>query len=107
MAAGEYFKGIKRIPFKGKGKKEPLAFQWYDEKAKIQGKSMKDYFRFAVAYWHSFGGTGEDPFGRATRHLPWNSSTDPVSRGKAKMDAAFEFATKFGTAYYMTTMSRP
>lgn len=100
MAASEYFKGIKRIPFQGKGKQESLAFQWYDEKAKVQGKTMKDYFRFAVAYWHSFCGTGGDPFGPGTRDLPWNAASDPVSRGKAKMDAAFEFASKLGVPFY-------
>src|SRR5512141_1837293 len=96
----EYFKGIGKIPFEGRGSRNPLAFKWYDENAKVQGRSMKEFFRFAVAYWHSFCGTGEDPFGRATRDLPWNAPGDPVSRGKAKMDAAFEFITKLGVPFY-------
>jgi xylose isomerase len=29
---------------------------------------MKDHLRFACAYWHSFCGSGADPFGEPT-HL--------------------------------------
>ena len=61
---------------------------------------MKDHFKFAVAYWHSFCGTGSDPFGSATRPMPWNDSSDPMQKAKDKMDAAFEFITKMGIPYY-------
>ena len=61
---------------------------------------MKDYFRFAVAYWHSLCGTGGDPFGPGTKRLEWNESSDAVARGKQKMDAAFELITKLGIPYY-------
>ena len=27
------------------------------------GKTMKDWLKFSVAYWHTFRGTGSDPFG--------------------------------------------
>ena len=96
----EYFKGIGKIPFEGKDSKNPLAYKWYDEKKMIGGKTMKEYFRFAVAYWHSFVGTGNDPFGPGTRKYPWDEGTDAVSKAKAKMDAAFEFITKMGIPYY-------
>ena len=29
----------------------------------VEGKTMKDHLRFSVAYWHTFRGTGGDPFG--------------------------------------------
>jgi xylose isomerase len=96
----EYFPGIGKIEFEGKDSKNPLAFKWYDEKKIVAGKTMKDYFRFAVAYWHSFCGTGSDPFGAATRTMDWNDSTDPLVRAKAKMDAAFEFVSKLGVPFY-------
>jgi len=96
----EYFKGIGKIPFEGKESKNPLAFKWYDENKIVNGKSMKEYFRFAVAYWHSFCSTGGDPFGPGTKDLDWNSSSDAIARGKAKMDAAFEFTTKMGLPFY-------
>jgi len=96
----EFFKGIGRIPFEGPESRNPLAFRWYDENRIVAGKTMKDYLRFAVAYWHSFCATGGDPFGSGTRVFPWDVSKDPVVRAKAKMDAAFEFATKMSMPFY-------
>jgi xylose isomerase len=64
------------------------------------GKTMKEYFRFAIAYWHTFCGTGNDPFGPGTKDFPWNAKADAIGRAKDKMDAAFEFITKIGAPYY-------
>ena len=96
----EYFKGIDKIKFEGKDSKNPLAFRYYDENKLVNGKTMKEHLRFAVAYWHSFCGTGGDPFGAGTRPMPWLTASDPVQQAKDKMDAAFEVFTKLGTPYY-------
>jgi xylose isomerase len=97
----EYFQGIGKIKYEGKDSKNPLAFKWYDENKIVNGKSMKDYFRFAIAYWHSFCGNGADIFGTAgSMDHPWGSGADAITRGKAKMDAAFEFITKIGAPFY-------
>lgn len=96
----EYFKGIGKIKYEGPESKNHLAYKWYDENKVVFGKSMKDYFRFAVAYWHSLCGTGGDPFGPGTKSLEWNEGNDAVARGKQKMDAAFELITKLGIPYY-------
>ncbi len=96
----EFFKGIGKIVFEGRESDNPLAFRWYDENRTVAGKSMKDWLRFAVAYWHSFNGNGSDPFGGPTHIFPWDTSTDPIARARDKMDAAFEFITKIGTPYY-------
>jgi xylose isomerase len=96
----EYFPKIGKIPFEGSKSKNPMAFKYYDENKTVAGKTMKEYLRFAVAYWHSFCGTGGDPFGSGPRNLPWNDPADAVQRGKAKMDAAFEFITKLGVPFY-------
>ena len=61
---------------------------------------MKEHFRFACAYWHSFNGSGADPFGDATHIFPWDEKSDPIERAKDKADAAFEFITKMGLPYY-------
>jgi xylose isomerase len=66
----------------------------------VGGKSMKDHFRFAIAYWHTFCGDGGDPFGGATFNYEWDKDGDAVTKAKNKMDAAFEFFTKLGTPYY-------
>jgi xylose isomerase len=96
----EYFSHIGKIPFEGPSSKNPLAFKYYDETKVVAGKTLQEHLHFAVAYWHSFCGTGSDPFGPGTRKLLWDEPSDPVQRGKAKMDAAFEFITKLGVAYY-------
>ena len=77
-----------------------MAFRWYDENKVVAGKTMKEHLRFAVAYWHSFVGSGADPFGEPTHIFPWDEKSEPVARAKDKMDAAFEFITKLGLPYY-------
>lgn len=96
----EYFKGIGQIQFEGRESDNPLAFRWYDENAVVSGKSMKEHMRFAVAYWHTFCGTGGDPFGGGPQLLPWLEGPEADTRAKNKMDAAFEFITKLGAPYY-------
>ncbi len=96
----EFFPKVGKIQYEGSASKNPLALKWYDENRIIAGKPMKDHFRFAVAYWHSFCGNGVDPFGSATRIMPWNDNNDPMQRARDKMDAAFEFITKMGIPYY-------
>jgi xylose isomerase len=96
----EYFKGIGAIPYEGVQSKNPLAFKWYNPDQMINGQSMRDHMRFAISYWHTFTGTGGDPFGPGTRVFPWDASSDANVRAKAKMDAAFEFITKIGAPYY-------
>ncbi|MEM8737483.1 MAG: xylose isomerase [Planctomycetota bacterium] len=95
-----YFPGIDKIQFEGTDSHNPLAFRWYDENRVVNGKPMKELFKFAVAYWHTLCGTGGDPFGPGTKRFPWDSATDPIQAAKDKADAAFEFITKLGVPYY-------
>ena len=44
------------------------------------GRRMEDQLRFAACYWHSFVGTGTDPFGDATFARPWHAGGDRCSR---------------------------
>jgi xylose isomerase len=96
----EYFNGINKIEFEGKTSKNPLAFHYYDPERIIAGKPMKEHLRFAMAWWHSLCGTGGDPFGYGTIYHPWENLTNPIDKGKAKMDAGFEFMEKTGINYY-------
>jgi xylose isomerase len=61
---------------------------------------MKEFFKFATCYWHSFCGTGGDPFGPGTQRRQWLEGPDAMARARSKMDAAFEFFTKLGTPYF-------
>lgn len=96
----EFFPGIGKIQFEGRESTNPLAFKWYDENRIVGGKTMKEYLRFAVAYWHTFCGEGGDPFGPNSVRRPWNTANDSVVAAKEKMDAAFEFFTKIGAPFY-------
>ena len=100
IGSKEYFKGIGKIRYEGRDSDNPLAFKFYDENKVIAGKTLKEHLRFAVAYWHTFCGTGEDPFGPGTMKFPWDTGNDAITRAKNKLDAAFEFFTKLGTPYY-------
>ena len=96
----EFFPAIGKIRFEGRDSDNPLAFKWYDADRKIAGTTMKEYFRFAVCYWHTFCNTGSDPFGPGTKRFPWDEAGDVMQRAKDKMDANFEFITKLGAPYY-------
>src|SRR6056300_1367331 len=96
----QYFKNISKIKFEGKDAKNPLAFKYYNPEQIVAGKKMKDHFKFAVAYWHTFCGQGSDPFGPGTQRFPWGSSSYPLESAKHKADAAFEFLDKIGFTYY-------
>lgn len=96
----EYFKGIDQVKYEGPETDNPLAFRWYDPNKMVKGRSMKEWLRFACAYWHSFCGNGADPFGEPTHLHPWGEKADAIERAKDKADAAFEFITKLGLPYY-------
>ena len=96
----EYFKGIGEIKFEGKESDNPLAFKYYNPEQVVAGKSMRDHFKFAVAYWHTFCGQGSDPFGPGTQNFEWDQSSDPIQAAKDKADAAFEFIGKMGFDYF-------
>ncbi len=96
----EYFKGVSEIKFEGKESDNPLAFKYYNPDQVVAGKTMREHFKFAIAYWHTFCGQGSDPFGPGTQNFAWDQSSDAVQAAKDKADAAFEFITKMGFGYY-------
>ena len=77
-----------------------MAFKYYNPDKIVAGKTMREHFKFAIAYWHTFCGTGADPFGPGTQNFAWDKSNDPIQAGKDKADAAFEFISKMGFDYF-------
>lgn len=100
MTTKEYFPGINPIPFEGKESRNPMAFRYYDAEKVINGKKMKEWLKFSVAWWHTLCAEGGDPFGGATQQFPWNDANTPLERAKQKLDAGFEFMQKIGIEYY-------
>lgn len=96
----EYYKGIGQIQYEGKDSDNPLAFKYYNPDQIVAGKTMREHFKFAIAYWHTFCGQGSDPFGPGTQSFAWDQSSDPIQAAKDKADAAFEFISKMGFDYF-------
>ncbi len=97
----EYFPFVKnKIKYEGRESDNPLAFKFYDADRMVNGKSMRDYLRFAVCYWHTFCGTGNDPFGPGTKAFPWDVDKSPLKAAHDKMDAAFEFISKIDAPFW-------
>jgi xylose isomerase len=96
----EYYTGIGEIKYEGKESDNPLAFKYYNPEQIVAGKTMREHFKFAIAYWHTFCGQGGDPFGPGTQNFAWDQASDPVQAAKDKADAAFEFISKMGFEYF-------
>ncbi|MCL1609027.1 xylose isomerase [Marseilla massiliensis] len=100
MMAKEYFPQIGKIPFEGPESKNVMAFHYYDPEKVVMGKKMKDWLKFAMAWWHTLGGASADQFGGQTRSYEWDKADDAVQRAKDKMDAGFEIMQKLGIEYF-------
>jgi len=96
----EFFPNIKPIVYEGPDSKNPFAFKHYNPNEQVMGKTMADHLRFAVCYWHTFKGTGSDPFGPGTAIRPWNASDDPMTVAEMTLRAAFELFTKLGVGFW-------
>lgn len=98
--AKEYFPQIGKIPFEGTASKNPMAFHYYDENKVVAGKKMKDWLKFAMAWWHTLGAASGDQFGEQTRSYEWDKADSALQRAKDKMDAGFEIMEKLGIHYF-------
>ncbi len=100
MATKEFFPGIGKIQFEGKESRNPLAFRYYDANKVVLGKTMAEWLKFSMAWWHTLCAEGADQFGGGTKSFPWNGAACPVQAAKDKVDAGFEFMQKIGIEYY-------
>ena len=98
--AKEFFPGIEKIQFEGKESKNPMAFRYYDAKKVVLGKTMAEWLKFSMAWWHTLCAEGADQFGVGTKTFPWNGAACPIQAAKDKVDAGFEFMQKIGIEYY-------
>ncbi len=96
----EAFPGIKKVQYEGPESKNPLAFKHYNAEEVVAGKTMAEHLRFSVAYWHTFRGTGADPFGAPTRLMPWDDGSETIENAQNRVRAAFEFFDKLGVGFY-------
>ena len=95
-----FFPEVQKIKYEGPTSTNPLAFRHYNADEVVDGKPMRDHFRFAVAYWHTFRGMGGDPFGPGCAERPWEDGTDSVEMAIKRVHVAFEFMEKLGVGFY-------
>ncbi|WP_107822868.1 xylose isomerase [Mangrovibacterium marinum] len=100
MSTTVYFPSVEKIKFEGKESKNPMAFRYYNPEKVVYGKTMAEWFKFSMAWWHTLCADGGDPFGGATQNHPWVGAENAVEAAKNKMDAGFEFMQKMGIEYY-------
>ncbi|MFI4876896.1 MAG: xylose isomerase [Blastopirellula sp. JB062] len=94
------FPEVDKIQYEGPDSKNPLAYRWYDPDEVVEGKTMRDHLRFSVVYWHTFRGSGADPFGPGTAVRPWDDGSDSTENAVNRVRVAFEFIEKLGAPYY-------
>jgi xylose isomerase len=99
-APRSHFPKIRRVSYEGPRSSRALAFRHYNPDERVDGVTMAQHMRFSVAYWHSFRGTGSDPFGPGTIVRPWDRGKDALSVAKNRMDAAFEFFQKIRAPFW-------
>jgi xylose isomerase len=96
----DFFPEVPKIPYEGPKTRNPLAFRHYNPDEVVEGQKLKDLLRFSVCYWHTFRGTGTDPFGSATLVRPWDDGSNSVENALKRVDVAFEFISKLGAPFY-------
>ena len=100
MSKKEYFPTVGKIPYEGTGSYNPLAFRYYDAERVVLGTPMKEWLKFAMAWWHTLCAEGSDQFGGGTKKFPWNEAPDNMTAAKQRVDAGFEVMQKLGIEYF-------
>ncbi|XP_014668758.1 PREDICTED: xylose isomerase-like, partial [Priapulus caudatus] len=97
----EFFPDIQAIEYRPDASPDDtLCFKHYNPKQVVMGKTMEEWLRFSVCFWHTFRGTGADPFGGGTLVRPWDDGTNTLGNCKRRLRVAFEFFTKLGVKYW-------
>lgn len=94
------FPEISKIRYEGPDSRNPLAFRHYNPDELVEGKPMKEHFRFSVAFWHTMRGTGADPFGAPTMIRPWDTGENTIENAINRVKAFFEFCEKLGAPFF-------
>ncbi|SEP82186.1 D-xylose isomerase [Virgibacillus subterraneus] len=94
-----FFNDIGQIKYEGANSTNPFAFKFYNPEEKVGNKTVEEYLRFGVAYWHTFTMDGSDPFGAGTMVRPWDKYKG-MDLAKARLEAAFEFFEKLNVPYF-------
>jgi xylose isomerase len=94
------FASVAPIRFEGPDTPNDLAYRVYDAKRVVLAKTMEDWLRPAVCYWHSFSWPGADIFGAGTLTRPWIGPLITQEMANEKTAAAFDFIDRLGVPFF-------
>jgi xylose isomerase len=94
-----YFPNVEKVVYEGTSTENPFAFRHYNPDEVIEGKTMREHLRFALAYWHTMTQDGSDPFGTAVNQRTWFGAT-PMETAKNRVEAFFEILVKLDVDYF-------
>ena len=94
------FSNIPPVRFGGSESTDEFQFRAYDAKRVVMGRTMAEWLRCAVCYWHSFNWPGSDIFGAGTLPRPWLGPVITQEMAETKLEAAFDFMERLGVPFF-------
>ena len=94
-----YFSFNKPAAYEGPESTSAWAYRYYNPQEVIRGKTMSEWLRAAVCYWHTLCWDGQDAFGGGTRNMPWQHQ-NPMTTAKHKAKAIFDIAELLQIPYF-------
>jgi len=96
-----FFPQTERVAFAGPDSDDPLTYRHYEPGRQVLGKSMADWLRPAVCYWHTLCWDGSDTFGDGTMSRGWQQAGgDAMAQARHKLDVGFELFEKLGVPFF-------
>jgi xylose isomerase len=94
------FSDVAPVTFESVDSSSEFSYRVYDKNRVVLNRTMEDWLRIAVCYWHSFSSAGSDMFGSGTWPRPWHGSTVTIEGAEERLKAAFDFFTRLGVPYF-------
>jgi len=94
------FSSVEPVRFEGPDARSEFSYRVYDKDRLVLGKSLAQWLKPAVCYWHSFNWPGADIFGGGTLTRPWLGAQVTQAMADMKLEAAFDFFARLGVPYF-------
>ena len=94
------FSSVEPVRFEGPDARSEFSYRVYDKDRMVLGKSLAQWLKPAVCYWHSFNWPGTDIFGGGTLTRPWLGAQVTQAMADMKLEAAFDFFARLGVPYF-------
>ena len=94
------FSSVEPVRFAGPDAESEFSYRVYDKDRMVLGKSLAQWLKPTVCYWHSFNWPGADIFGGGTLTRPWLGANVTQAMADMKLEAAFDFFSRLGVPYF-------